>query len=238
MPNRARMPERSLCSRAVAGLVLFALAAACNSPTAPSRNPTPPSEDRTQPSQTRPDLTGPYTLTLSASSRSRLALPQDFRTRTYPATIGQADGTLVITVHHSRFPGWDIGRFTGVFGETNDVMFQMALEDWFAGTDYQAEYHTSGRMIGAIVEEGLSGILDGVVEAVVRNEDGRGSRVVTCAAPEQQRGRSRRPFSMPPRMYIRSARGAHPVRGKGRAHPHRSHRTEASFSLKSSGLRR
>lgn len=184
MPNSAKMQVRSLFSRAVAGLVLFTLAAACNSPTAPSRSPTQPSENGTQPSQNRPDLTGTYALTVSASSRCRLELPEEFRTQTYPATIGQGDGSLVITVHHSRFPGWDIGRFTGVFGETNDVIFQLALEDWFAGAEYQAEYHASGRMTGAIAEEGLSGILDGVVEAIVANEDGRGNRVVTCTAPD------------------------------------------------------
>jgi hypothetical protein len=113
-----------------------------------------------------------------------LELPQEFRTHTYPATIRQGDGTLVITVHHSRFPGWDIGRFTGMVGETNDVIFQVALEDWLAGAEHQAEYHTSGRMTAAIVEEGLSGILDGAVEAIVPNEDGRGSRIITCTAPD------------------------------------------------------
>jgi hypothetical protein len=73
---------------------------------------------------------------------------------------------------------------SGVFGETNVVIFQLALEDWFAGAEYQAEYHASGRMTGTIVEERLSGILDGVVVAIVPNEDGRGNRVVTCTAPD------------------------------------------------------
>lgn len=184
MPNRAKVHNRSLLSRAAAGLVIVTLATACNSPTGPSRNATEPSQDRTEPSQNQLDLTGTYTLTLSASSRCRLALPEDFRTQTYPATIGQGDGSLVITVHHSRFPGWVVGRFAGAFGETNDVTFQLALEDWFAGAEYPAEYHASGRMTGAIAEEGLSGILDGVVEAIVPNEDGRGNRVVRCTAPD------------------------------------------------------
>jgi hypothetical protein len=185
MPNSAKTQDRLSFSRAVAGLVLFTLAAAaCNSPTAPSRNATEPSQNRTEPTQNRLHLAGAYTLTLSASSRCRLELPEDFRTQTYPATIGQGDGSLVVTVHHSRFPGWDIGRLTGVFGETNDVVFQLALEDWFAGAEYQAEYHASGKMTGAIVEEGLSGILDGVIKAIVPNEDGRGNRVVTCTAQD------------------------------------------------------
>jgi hypothetical protein len=184
MPNSAKLHNRSLLSRAVAGLVLSTLVAACNSPTGPSRNATEPGQDGREPSQNRLDLTGTYALTLSASSRCRLELPEDFRTQTYPATIGQRDGSLVVSVHHSRLPGWDIGGFTGVFGETTNVIFQMALEDWFAGAEYPAEYHASGRMTGAIVQAGLSGILDGVVEAIVPNADGRGNRVVTCTAPD------------------------------------------------------
>jgi hypothetical protein len=113
-----------------------------------------------------------------------LELPEEFRTQTYPATIGQESGSLVVTVHHSRFPRWDIGRFTGVLGETGHVIFQLGLEDSFAGAEYQAGYYASGRMTGAIVEEGLSGTLDGVVETNVPNEDGRGSRVVKCTAPD------------------------------------------------------
>ena len=187
MPNSAKVHNRSLLSRAVAGLILFTLAAACDSPTGPSRNATEPSQNRTEPSQNRVDLTGTYALTLSASSRCRLELPEGFRTQTYPATIGQGNGSIVVTVHHDQ-GRWDVGRFTGVFGETNDVMFQGGLEDWFAGwfpgAESFGEYHAYGRMTGAIVEAGLSGVLDGIVEAIVRNEDGRGSRVVTCTAPD------------------------------------------------------
>jgi hypothetical protein len=183
MPSTAKMQHRSFFSKGVAGLVLFTLAA-CNSATAPSRNGNEPSLIRAEPSRNWPDLTGTYTLTLSTSSRCRLELPEEFRTQTYPATISQGDGSLAVTVHHSRLPGWDIGRFTGVLGETTDVTVQLALEDWFAGAEYQAQYDASGRMTGAIVEEGLSGILDGAVEAIVPNEDGRGNRVVTCTAPD------------------------------------------------------
>jgi hypothetical protein len=185
-------------SSTLAALVVFALTAACDFPTQPS--PSRPEPTRTDPgsqapppSAAYPDINGTYTLTLSASSNCRLELPEDFRTQTYPATIAQGGGSLVVTVHHGRFPGWDIGRFTGVFGETNDVIFQLALEDWFAGAEYQAEYHASGRMTGAIVEERLSGILDGVVVAIVPNEDGRGYGDVTCTAPDHGVTFSRRP---------------------------------------------
>ena len=61
------------------------------------------------------------------------------------------------------------------FGETNDVIFQLALEDWWV---------EGGRMTATIVEEGLSGSLDGVMRAIVRNEDGRGNRAITCTAPD------------------------------------------------------
>jgi hypothetical protein len=113
-----------------------------------------------------------------------LEFPDNLRTRKYPATIVHAGRSLAVTVH-SQFPGWDIGRFTGEFGETNDVIFQLGLEDWFAevGAQY-AEYHASGRMTATIVEEGLSGFLDGEMVGTVPNEDGRGYRSATCTAPD------------------------------------------------------
>lgn len=184
MSRSPKMQKRSSLSTTVAGLVLLGLTVACDSPTAPSRSPTEPSQPPMEPSPHRPDLSGTYTLTFSASSRCRLELPEEFRTQTYPATIGQGGGSLLVTVHHGRFPGWDVGRFTGVFDETGHVMFQMGLEDWFAGAEYQAGYYASGRMTGAIVGEGLSGSLDGVVETIVPSEDGRGNRVVRCTAPD------------------------------------------------------
>lgn len=130
------------------------------------------------------DLSGTYTLTLSASSRCRLELPEDLRTRTYTATIVQVGGSLTVTLQGpsswSFFPGQG-DRFTGGFGETNEVIFQLDLiEEWLqAGSLFP-----SGRMTGTIVEDGLSGLLDGDMKAIVSNEDGRGNRVVTCTAPD------------------------------------------------------
>ena len=69
MSSGANLQKPSFFSGAAAGLVLFALAAACDSPTAPSRNPIEPSQNQTEPSRNWPDLTETYTLTLSASPR-------------------------------------------------------------------------------------------------------------------------------------------------------------------------
>ena len=133
------------------------------------------------------NLTGTYTLTLSASSPCRLELPESMRTRRYPATVAQVDGSLLVTVHSPlNLPGiWnDIGRFTGAFGENDDVTFQQfGFEEWFPEEPF-SEFHASGQATATISEGGLSGFLNGYMRGIVPNEDGRGNRVVTCAAPD------------------------------------------------------
>ena len=181
------MQKLSFFSGAAVGLVLFALAAACDSPTAPSRNPIEPSQNQTEPSRNWPDLTGTYAVTLSASSRCRLELPESMRTRRYPATVAQMDGSLLVTVHSPlNLPGiWnDIGRFTGAFGENDDVTFQQfGFEEWFPEEPF-SEFHASGQATATISEGGLAGSLNGYMRGIVPNEDGRGNRVVTCTAPD------------------------------------------------------
>ena len=188
MPNRSTPQKLSFCSRAVAGLVLVALAAACDSPTGPSRNGTEPSRNPpTEASQTRLDLSGTYTLMLSASSRCRLELPETMRTRAYPATIVQMDRSLLVTVHSPlNLPGiWnDIGRFTGVIGENDDVVFQrFGFEEWWP-EERGSEFSASGGVTATISAGALSGFLDGHMRGSIPNEDGRGSRSITCTAPD------------------------------------------------------
>jgi hypothetical protein len=193
MSSSPKMQKRSLFSRAVAGLVLFALAAACDSPTGPSRNGTEPSQtvDPVAGSnETRLGLTGTYTLTLSASSRCPLELPEAMRTRRYPATIAHVDRrSLLVTVHSPQnYPGiWnDIGRFTGVFGENDDVIFQrFAFEEWFPEEPF-SQFVASGQATATISEGGLSGFLDGDMSGSLPNEDGGvfATRSVTCIAPD------------------------------------------------------
>ena len=168
-------------SRTVVGLVMFA--GACSSPTGPHRNPTEPSVNRPEPARNWPDLTGTYTLTLSASSRCPLELPEAMRTRRYTATIAQVGGSLVVTVP-STFPGWD-NTFTGALDEANDVMFQLQLEEWFL-EEPVTEFRAFGRMTATISAGSLSGFLDGNMEGIVPNEDGRGNRALTCTAPDHR----------------------------------------------------
>ena len=128
------------------------------------------------------DFSGSYTLTLSASSRCRLELPENVRTVTYPAEIVQVNGSLRVTLP-SIMPGWNPGS-TGEFTETNDVIFQVGIEDWFPkGPGPATEFTAYGRMTGTISAAGLSGFLDGDLRAIVNNEGG-GSRWVTCSAPD------------------------------------------------------
>jgi hypothetical protein len=179
MSNQMQKP--TFFSRTVAGVIVLALVAACGSPTEPSGTPAAASPNR-------PDLTGTYTLTLSASSSCQLDLPDAMRTRTYAATIAQVGGGLTVKLP-SIFPPWDNrtfgvdNRFTGVFGENNDVTFQLQFEEWHLEgpvTDFAA----FGRMTATISPSGLSGRWDGYIRGLVNNEGGPGSRVVKCEAAD------------------------------------------------------
>ena len=129
------------------------------------------------------DLSGTYTLRLSASSRCRLELPEDLRTRTSTATIVQENGLLMVTLQYPSPRSWGQPyTFTGWFAGTNLVMFELSHEEWWleGGT----EFHAYGTVTSTISVGGLSGFLDGDLKAIVPNEGGRGSRGITCTAPD------------------------------------------------------
>jgi hypothetical protein len=190
--NTARLQTRPFLSRAVAGLVLLALSTACDSPTQPSPNR--PEPNRTDPRGTDTGLSGTYTMTLSASSRCPLEVPEAMRSRTYTATIAQGGGSLVVTLQ-SIFPPWDNrtfgtdNRFTGVLGGNNDVVFQVQFEEWLVegpeGLFF--DFYAYGRMTTTISPSGLSGFWDGFMRWNV------GNRSTTCTAPDQGVVFSRRP---------------------------------------------
>jgi hypothetical protein len=188
MSNRTKKQKLSFLSRAVAGLVLFGLVGACHSPTRPGRNGTDPSLNRPEPGRNWPDLTGTYMLTLSASTRCPLELPEAMRARTYRATIAQVGGSLTVTLP-SVFPPFGIttfgpdNRFTGVFAENNDVMFQFQFEEWFR-EEPVTEFAAYGGITGTISPSGLSGLWVGYMRGLVTNADGRGNRVIECRAPD------------------------------------------------------
>lgn len=121
------------------------------------------------------DLTGIYTLTLSASSRCRSELPEAMRTRTYTATIGQEGASLMVTLEGpSVYSGWN-DKFAGSFGENNDITFQLNLAEVI-------EAVPTGRITVTISAGGLSGFLDGDMTAEVTDQGG--FRRVTCTAPD------------------------------------------------------
>jgi hypothetical protein len=127
------------------------------------------------------DIGGSYTLTLSASSRCRQELPEVVRTRTYTATIAQVDGSLTLTAH-GPVP-YSGGNGKGVFGEANEVLLEIALEEWFPPAP-AGGYAAGGRMTIRISAGGLAGFLDGDTKAIVSNEGDRGTGWVTCTAPD------------------------------------------------------
>lgn len=131
------------------------------------------------------DLSGTYTLTLAASSRCGLEFPEDVRIRKYTANIAQVDGSLTVTLQSpSIWPGLNV-RFPGVFGETNEVLFEFRVEEWFLPGP-SLEFSAFGRMTATISADGLSGFLDAGMTAIVSNEGGRGSGAVTCTAPDHR----------------------------------------------------
>ena len=128
-------------------------------------------------------VAGTYALTLSASSRCRLELPEDMRTRTSTATIDQVDGSLMVTLQYPSPQSWgQPNTFTGWFGGTNEVMFELGYEEWWL--ERGAEFQAHGTITSTISAAGLSGFLDGDIEAIVTNEGGRGNRRITCTAPD------------------------------------------------------
>jgi hypothetical protein len=177
MSNSPKTQKRWFFSRAVAGLVLVALAAACNSPTAPSPIPTAPGQNPTETSRNWPDVSGTYTLTLSASSRCASELPEAARTRTFTATIAQTGGALVVTVPMTTWVGWN-NQFKGELGETNDVIFQLvSIDDWGLPFGW---FYSDGSLTATISAGGLSGFLDGYVAV----SPPAGGPDVRCTAPD------------------------------------------------------
>jgi hypothetical protein len=194
MSNSLKTQKRLFYSRAVAGLVVIALAAACDSPTRPSRNPIEPSQSQTEPSRDGPlpspptgdwpDVSGTYTLTVSASSRCASELPEAARTRTFTVTIAQTGGALVVTRVPSFMSVWMEWIFKGELDETNDVIFQLSIEDWGLLAQAIEDFYATGSLTATISAGGLSGLLDGYIRGFLANEDGRGYRDVTCTAPD------------------------------------------------------
>ena len=179
MSNTTRVQTPGFLGRAVTGLLLFVLAVACDGAT-----PTRPGPSLPEPTP-YPNISGTYTLTLSASSGCRLELPEDLRTRTYTATIAQGGGSLTVMLL-SIFPPWSNrtfgtdNRFTGLFGENNRVAFQLQFEEWLVG-EQLGDFYAYGAMAATISPSGLSGSWDGFMMATVTNEN---NRRVTCTAPD------------------------------------------------------
>jgi hypothetical protein len=187
MSNNANTQKLPFSPRVVTALVLFGLVAACHSPIRPSPNGT-DLNLRTEPGPNWPDLTGTYTLTLSASTRCPLALPEAMRVRTYTATIFQVGGSLKVTLP-SVFPPFGIttfgpdNRFSGAFGQHNDVILQFQFEEWFL-EEPVTEFAAIGEITGTISPSGLSGVWDGYMRGLVIDEDGRSGRIAECTAPD------------------------------------------------------
>jgi hypothetical protein len=105
-------------------------------------------------------------------------------TRTFTATIAQAGGALVITVPMTRWVGWT-NQFRAELGKTNDVRFQLDIEDWGPLEPTVPDFYARGSVRATIAAGGLSGFLDGYVEASVPDESGQNwASSAKCTAPD------------------------------------------------------
>jgi hypothetical protein len=155
MSNSPGMQKRSVFMRAAGALVLVALTAACDSPTAPIGNPIEPSQSRPEPRRNWPDVSGTCTMTLTVSNRCQLEFPEAMRTRAYTATITQEHGSLTVRLQGRDTLAWD--SFPGTVGENDEVVFRLFIWEWLDGP--VVEFVASGGLRATISASGLPGVM-------------------------------------------------------------------------------
>jgi hypothetical protein len=149
----------------------------------------------------REDLSGRYTLTITAAPDCGAALPDQARSRTYTATVSQAFSRLSVTLSdaiffggpgtlQNRFTGsndgervtfslWD-GYFSSYYSYSPDVIEQITPELFLV---------PMGSVTGTPSTSGVSGRLDGVIE--VREGTGTGpssglKTIATCRSADHR----------------------------------------------------
>jgi hypothetical protein len=140
-------------------------------------------------SRPRDQISGTYTLTVSAAAQC--ALPQETRSRTYRAVVGQDGPRLTITLEDSNFfvrsgitynsfPGtvepdrviFRPGQFDAYYNYLPDVLEQLATTTFFA---------FGGLAATTVSPTGLSGTLDGTLETLQTSATpGRFETVDSC----------------------------------------------------------
>ncbi len=140
-------------------------------------------------SRPRTEVSGTYTLTVSAAPECRTALPEHARTRSYNAVVTQDGPKLAVTLGGAKFYT-EFGRtYNGFRGdlEPGTVIFQVGSHSYYYGTSYEVieELDSStflaitGHVISTFAEGRISGALHGSIETL-RPATGGLEKIATC----------------------------------------------------------
>ncbi|MGH9200604.1 MAG: carboxypeptidase regulatory-like domain-containing protein [Vicinamibacterales bacterium] len=150
-------------------------------------------------SRPRPDVSGTYTLTVTAAPECRAALPAETGIRTYTAVVGQGGPRLTVTLEGSRFfvdRGRTFNRFGGTV-EPSGATFYVTGPDDFYYSSYGLDvvelltdttfFAFSGSAATTVSSAGLSGTLTGPIETLQSTTTpGRFERIASCRSTGHQ----------------------------------------------------
>ena len=149
---------------------------------------------------TRPrvEVGGTYTLTVTAAAECREALPEEARTRTYPAVLTQQGPRLSAVLEGAKFAvvgGQTFNSFRGTV-EPTGITFQLGRYGDFGSYIYlpdvleqltpQTFVSFSGTTMPTVTRSGLSGVLDGTIETLQPASAGRFQQTAACKSTSHQ----------------------------------------------------
>jgi hypothetical protein len=149
-------------------------------------------------SRPRVEVGGTYTLRVTAGPECSAMLPPEARTRTFTAVVRQDGPRLDVVLEGARFfvdRGRTFNRFFGT-AETSRVTFYISGPQDFYYSSYGPDvveqltdttlFTMSGSALATVSSGGVSGTLDGLVEAVQGTQPGRLQRIASCRSTEHQ----------------------------------------------------
>jgi hypothetical protein len=146
----------------------------------------------------RAEVGGTYRLRVTAAPECGAMLPPEARTRTFTAVVRQEGPRLTVVLEGSRFFVDRSRTFNRFFGtaERNRVTFYISGPQDFYYSSYGPDvveqltdttlYTISGSVSATVSSAGVSGTLDGLVEAVQGNQPGRLQRIASCRSTGHQ----------------------------------------------------
>ena len=149
-------------------------------------------------SRPREEVGGTYTLTVIAAAECREALPEEARTRTYPAVVTQQGPRLTVVLEGANFAVVGGQRFNSYHGtvEPTGITFQLGRYGEFGSYVYlpdvleqltpQTFVSFSGTTRPTVTRSGLSGVLDGTIETLQGASGRRFQPIAACTSTIHQ----------------------------------------------------